>query len=182
MPKGYRKNKKRKNKMKKYLECGTVINTHGVKGALKVYSLCNSPRQLADLPQVYYCVLGEYRKLSTESASVYKDTVIFVFSEIKDMDSALRLKGKTLYADRDDIVLADGEYFLADLIGLDVIDERTGEKYGVVENVNADGAQTLYEIRTENGIKLLPAVDEFIKRIDFEKAVYITPCEGLFEI
>ena len=87
-----------------------------------------------------------------------------------------------MYADRDDIALDEGEYFLADLIGLAVIDDRTGEKYGTVENVNTGGAQTLYEIRTESGIKLMPAVDEFVKRIDFEKAVYVTPCEGLFDI
>ena len=168
--------------MKKYLECGTVTNTHGVRGAVKVYSLCNSPKRLAEIPRVYYSVLGDYRKLTPMSAGVYKDTVIFVFEEITDFESAISLKGKTLYADRDDIALDEGEYFLADLIGLAVIDDRTGEKYGTVENVNTGGAQTLYEIRTESGIKLMPAVDEFVKRIDFEKAVYVTPCEGLFDI
>ena len=167
--------------MKKYLECGTVSNTHGIAGAVKVYSLCDSPEVLADLPVVYVHKLGVYRELKVTSSSVYKQTVIFTFEGVDDVDKAARLKNCTLYADRDDFGLPDGTFFLADLIGLPVIDADNGKTYGKVSGVNTNSAQLLYEVETENGIKLLPAVDAFIKEIVPEKCIYVTPVPGLFD-
>lgn len=167
--------------MQKYLECGKVSNTHGIAGAVKVYSLCDSPDVLADLPAVYVHKLGVYRELKVKSASVYKETVIFTFEGVDDIDKASRLKNCTLYADRDDFGLPEGTFFLADLLGLEVIDANSGKVYGKVSGVNTNSAQLLYEVETESGIKLLPAVDAFIKEIVPEKCIYVTPVAGLFE-
>ena len=167
--------------MQKYLECGTVSNTHGIAGAVKVYSLCDSPEVLADLPVVYVQKLGVYRELKVTSSSVYKQTVIFTFEGVDSIDKASRLKNCTLYADRDDFGLPEGTFFLADLIGLEVIDANTEKVYGKVSGVNTNSAQLLYEVETESGIKLLPAVDAFIKEIVPEKCIYVTPVAGLFE-
>ncbi len=167
--------------MQKYLECGTVSNTHGIAGAVKVRSLCDSPEILANLHVVYVQKLGVYRELKVTGASVYKDTVIFTFEGVDDIDKASRLKNCTLYADRDDFGLPEGTFFLADLIGLEVIDADSGKLYGKVSGVNTNSAQLLYEVETENGIKLLPAVDAFIKEIVPEKCIYVTPVSGLFE-
>ncbi len=167
--------------MQKYLECGIIVNTHGVNGAVKVLSQCDTPDTLADLETVYIEQLGVHRALEVTGASVYKDTVIFTFDGVDSIDKAMRLKGKTLFADREDFLLEDGEYFLADIIGLPVIDADTGKTYGTVENVNTNSAQLLYEVKTENGIKLLPAVDAFIKEVVLENAIYVTPVAGLFD-
>lgn len=167
--------------MQKYLECGIVTNTHGINGAVKVLSQCDTPEDLAALDRVYIEQLGVHRELKVASASVYKDTVIFIFEGVDDIDKAARLKGRTIYADREDFGLEDGEYFLADIIGLKVIDADSGKLYGTVENVNTNSAQLLYEVKTENGIKLLPAVDAFIKEVVLEDAVYVTPVAGLLE-
>ncbi len=167
--------------MNKYLECGVIANSHGINGAVKALSWCDSPDVLASLPSVYIEQLGVYVELNIESASVYKDTVIFTFSGIDDIDKAVRLKGKTLYALRDDFHLEDGEYFIADLIGLDVIDAENGVIYGKIEGVNTNASQMLYEVKTESGIKLLPAVDAFIKEIVYEKCVYVNNIPGLLD-
>ena len=121
--------------MQKYLECGIITNTHGINGRVKVLSQCDTPEDLASLEYVYIEQLGVYRELEVTSASVYKDTVIFTFDGIDSIDKASRLKGKTLYADRDDFGLEEGEYFLADVIGCKVIDENSGKVYGVIEGV-----------------------------------------------
>ncbi len=167
--------------MQKYLECGTVSNTHGIAGAVKVYSLCDSPHVLASLSTLYVQKLGVYRELKVTSASVYKETVIFTFEGIDDIDHAVKLKNQTLYADRDDFDIPEGTFFLSDIIGLDVIDADNGRVYGKVSGVNTNSAQLLYEVETENGIKLLPAVEAFVKEIVPEKCVYVTPISGLFE-
>ena len=167
--------------MQKYLECGAISNTHGINGAVKVFNQCDDPETLASLENVYVEQLGVYRKLTVTSASVYKDTVIFTFEGIDTIDKAARLKGRTLFADREDFELDEGDYFLADIIGLKVVDADSGKVYGVIENVNTNSAQLLYEVKTENGIRLLPAVDAFIKNVVLEEAVYVTPVPGLLE-
>jgi 16S rRNA processing protein RimM len=167
--------------MNKYLECGTITNTHGIDGAVKSLSWCNSPEVLASFPAVYTEQLGVYRKLSVKSASVYKNMVIFTFDEVDSVEKATKLKGRTIYADREDFNLQEGEYFLADLIGLDVIDANTEKLYGKVEGVNTNASQVLYEVKTELGIRLLPAVDAFIKEIVPEKCIYVTPIPGLLD-
>lgn len=167
--------------MQKYLECGAISNTHGINGAVKVFNQCDDPETLASLENVYIEQLGVYRKLTVTSASVYKDTVIFTFEGIDTIDKAAKLKGRTLFADREDFVLEEGEYFLADIIGLKVIDADSGKEYGVIENVNTNSAQLLYEVKTESGVRLLPAVDAFIKNVVIGEAVYVTPVPGLLE-
>ena len=167
--------------MNKYLECGVISNTHGIDGAVKALSWCDSPEVLASLPSVYYEQLGVYVELTIERASVYKDTVIFSFAGIDSIDKAARFKGKTLYALRDDFQLDEDEYFIADIIGLDVIDAESGKVYGKIDGVNTNASQTLYEVKTESGIKLLPAVDAFIKEIVYEKCVYVNNIPGLLD-
>ncbi len=167
--------------MRKYLECGVVTNTHGINGSVKVISRCNTPNDLASLEKVYTEQLGVYRELTVLSASVYKDTVIFTFDGVDSIEKAIKLKGKTVFADRNDFELEEGDYFLADLIGLKVIDANSGKLYGTIENVNINSVQPLYEVKTESGIRLLPAVDAFIKEIVFDEAVYVTPVKGLLE-
>lgn len=168
--------------MKQYLECGKIINTHGISGAVKVSSACDTPYDLAELENLYIEQLGVYRKLTVTSASVYKDTVIMTFEGINDIDSATRLKNRTVFADRSDIYLEEGAYFLADIIGLPVIDAETQRVYGVIEGVNTNTPQLLYEVKTENGdVKLLPAVDAFIKEVKLESGVYVTPIQGLLD-
>lgn len=167
--------------MNKYLECGVIANTHGIDGGVKAISWCDSPEVLASLPSVYTEQLGVYIELEIESSSVYKDTVIFTFKGIDSIEKAARLKGKTLYALRDDFQLEEGEFFIADLIGLDVIDAESGKVYGKIEGVNTGTAQTLYEVKTETEIRLLPAVDAFIKEIIPEKCVYVNNIPGLLD-
>ena len=167
--------------MQKYLECGAISNTHGINGAVKVFNQCDDPQVLASLDRVYVEQLGVYRELTVTSSSVYKDTVIFTFEGVDSIDKAMRLKGKTLYADREDFELEEGEYFLADVIGLKVIDADSGKVYGTIENVNTNSAQLLYEINTPAGIRLLPVVDAFVKRVVIDEAVYVTPVSGLLE-
>ena len=70
---------------------------------------------------------------------------------------------------------------LEDLVGLLVMDAESGIKYGTLTGVINTGASDIYEIETENGMRMMPAVDEFVKEIDFEKGIFITPIEGMFD-
>ena len=75
----------------------------------------------------------------------------------------------------------EGAYFIADLIGLDVVDADSKCKYGKIKEVINRGASDIYVIKTNKGEVLFPAVDEFIDSVDVECAVYIRPIEGMFD-
>ena len=97
------------------------------------------------------------------------------------MDKAIALKNVTLYADRSDFALEDGEYFLTDIIGLDVIDNLSGKIYGKVIDIINRGASDIYVVNTPNGERMIPAVDEFIINIDVNKGITIKTIECLLD-
>ena len=165
---------------KKFLECAIIINTHGVRGNVKLESLCDSPEVLADLKRVFVKEGGSYREIKVLHTSIFKSFVLADLEGINDMDAAAAMKNTTLYAAREDFDLEEGDYFIVDLIGLDVVDVDNGTKYGVVKDVINRGSSDIYVIKTENGERMMPAVDEFVKKVDIDGgAVYIKPIAGL---
>ena len=164
-----------------FLECGKIINTHGVKGEMKVEPWCDSPTVFAKLPKVYLKKDGELIPYKLVRASVFKQLVIAGLEGIDDIDAAMLLKGQTLYAAREDFHLKKGAYFIADLVGLPVIDATSGVTYGTLREVINRGASDIYVIDTENGERMMPAVKEFVKRVDAENGIYVTPIEGMFD-
>ena len=164
---------------KKYLECALIINTHGVRGDVKLESLCDTPKVLADLKRVFFSENGGYREVKVLHTSIFKSFVLASLEGIDDMDKAMALKGKTLYASRDDFHLEEGDYFIVDLIGLDVIDHESGKVYGRVTDVINRGASDIYVVKTENGERMMPAVEEFVKAVDLDKGIFVKTIPGL---
>ena len=97
------------------------------------------------------------------------------------MDAALSLKGQTVYALREDFSLEEGEFFIADLVGMDVIDANTNEKYGTLTETINRGASDIYVVKTPNGERMIPAVPEFVDRIEPGVAIFVTPIEGMLD-
>ena len=168
-------------KKSQLLECGKIINTHGVRGGLKLESWCDTPQDLASLKKVFLSVGGEYVCHKVKRASVFKQFVLFELEGITDIDTATSLRGQIVFADRDDISIDEGAFFIADIIGLPVIDVESGEKLGTLCDVLNLGATDLYEIKTANGKKLIPAVPEFIKEIDLERGIFVSLIEGMLD-
>ena len=164
---------------KNYLECAIIINTHGVMGAVKLESLCDSPEVLASLERVFVLEGGKYREIKILHASVFKQFVLATLEGVSDMDSAAAMKGTTLYAARDDFELEEGDYFIVDLIGLDIIDVESGKTLGKITDVVNRGASDIYVVKTPTGERMMPAVEEFVKEIDLEKGVFVKTIPGL---
>ena len=170
--------------MKQFIEIGKIINTHGVKGAVKVEPWCDTPAVLSKMKRVYFApkVSGDgFAETTVLSGSVQKDKVLLTLDGIDTVDAAIALKNTVIYANRDDIPLKKGSFLIADLIGLDVIDAKSGKCYGAIKDVINRGASDIYVIKTQHGEVLFPAVDEFVVSVDIEKAVYISPIEGMFD-
>ncbi len=168
--------------MKKYIEAGQITRPHGIQGAVKAEPWCDSPEVLARLKKVYFrSGKDEYREIKVEKGSVQKDLVILKLSGVDTPESAEKLRGKIMFADRADIPIPEGAFLIADLIGLPVIDINDGRIYGKLSDVITGGANDIYEISRENGKVLIPAVKEFIKETDLEKGIFISPIKGMFD-
>jgi len=164
-----------------YIECGKIINTHGCKGGLKLESWCNSPEELVNLKNLFLFENGIYKSYKVLKASIFKQFVLVELDGINDMDLAIKLKNNIVYASRDDFELEDGEYFIADVIGLSVIDVDSNKIYGKISDIINRGASDIYVITTDNGEVMVPVVDEFIKDVNIEKGiVLIKPIDGMF--
>ncbi len=165
-----------------YLECGKIVNTHGVRGGLKVESYCDTPQVLASLPELFLLKNGNYEAKKVERASVGAGRVLLYLAGVETLDDAMLLKGKTVYAKREDLPLAEGAHFIADLIGLPAIDAKSGRVYGKITAVEDMPSSEMYTITTPKGASVLyPAIAEFVDRVDVETGVYLTPIPGFFE-
>ncbi len=164
----------------KYLECGKIINTHGIDGGVKLECWCDSPEILADLDRVYFKSGDNYEARRMLRSSVFKNFVIAKIEGIADIDTAQSQVGRVIYADRADFALEEGDYFIADLVGLDVIHADSGETLGRLREVINRGASDIYVIDTPEGERMMPAVDEFVIEIDIDKGIYVRPIEGMF--
>ena len=165
-----------------YLEAGKIVNTHGVRGDVKSECWCDYIEVMTDDLSVLYRKKGEeYLPLTITKASAFKGMVLLHFEGIDTFEAANSLRGEIVYAKREDIPLDEGACFIADMLGLLVIDANTGKVYGKLKNVNDAASGQLYEIATEHGIVLLPAVPDFVKEVDLEKGIFITPIPGFFD-
>ena len=165
----------------KFLECGKIINTHGVRGTVKVESWCDTPEDLASLKRISFKRGDSFDTRKVIRASVFKQFVLMDIEGVSSIDDATVLKERVIYADRKDIKIEEGAYFIADLIGLPVIDKETGDVIGTLCDVLNLGASDIYTIKTENGEKMIPAVPEFIKEVDVEKGIFVSLIEGMLD-
>ena len=165
-----------------YLVCGTIVNTHGVKGAVKLESHCDSPKVLASLRRVFLLTKeGIYEERKVIKASVGGGRVLAYFEGVNDLNDAILLKGKTVYAKREELPLPKGSHFVADLIGLPMIDADTGRIYGTVTAVDTMPSSDMYTVKEADGnVVLFPAVKEFLVRIDTDEGVFVRPIPGFF--
>ena len=59
-----------------YIECGKIINTHGVRGGLKLESWCDTPADLASLKKVFFKKGAEFECRKVKKASIFKQFVL----------------------------------------------------------------------------------------------------------
>ena len=169
--------------MEDLLRVGVIANTHGIRGEVKVFPTTDEKERFKDLKKVILDMGKEQKVLEIQSVRFFKNLVILKFKGIDNINDIEMYKGKDLLVTREDAVpLEEGEYFIADLLDLDVYSDED-EKIGVLYDVMQTGANDVYVVKTEEGKEiLLPAIDECILDIDLEESrmtVYIM--EGLLD-
>lgn len=155
--------------MEDLLQVGAIAQTHGIRGEVKVFPMTDDVRRFQKLKEIILDTGREKMTLEIEGVKYFKKFVILKFKGIDNINDIERYKGKALYVTRENAVkLGRDEYFIADLIDLEVYDED-GNYLGVLTNVIETGANDVYEVRFEDGREvLLPAIKQCILDIDME--------------
>ena len=150
---------------RQYIDAGRIVNTHGVRGEVKIEVWLDSAEMLRGFRRVY--LAGEEKKLL--SARVQKDFVIARLEGVEDVNAAMALKGRTVQIDRADARLEPGAFFIQDILGASVVDEN-GAEIGRLSDVLELPGQRVYVVKGETE-HLIPAVPAFVLNTDAEAGV-----------
>ena len=155
--------------MEQMLRVGVITSTHGVRGEVKVFPTTDDAKRFKNLKQV---ILDgkEPLELSIEQVKFFKNMVILKFRGYDSINDVETWRQRDLMITRDQAVeLKENEYFITDLIGLSVADDK-GLELGTVKDVLVTGANDVYVVELKNGKELLlPAIGDCILEVNLEQ-------------
>ena len=158
---------------------GKIVNTHGIKGEVKLYPYTDDIDNLSKIKEVYFDE-NLNNKHKVKNCKIQKNMLIMKLEGINIVEEAAKLKDTNLYIIKEDISDIEDTYYIEDLIGMDVIDENEN-LIGTITYVFNTGANDVYEIKSvDNKEVYIPAIKDVVKKVDIKnKKMYIEMMEGL---
>lgn len=164
-----------------HFKVGKIVNTQGLKGEVRVYPFTDDINRFDEL-DVFYLDKDFSTKWNVERVRYKGNLVIMKIKDIDSIEKAERLRDKFIYVSREDSRdLEEEEYFIADMIGLEVF-TLDGKKVGVLSDVLQYAANDVYVIKGEEKEYLIPAIMKFVPTIDMnERKMIIDPIKGMID-
>ena len=156
------------------LYIGDILNPHGLKGSLIVFSHTRPAHAVAGYLRWY---IGKDESNVTEYAVVdchqHKKRILAKLEGIETIEQVEPLKGLKIFVPEDEVEVDEDEFLWQDLMGCTVV-EQNGQKLGEVTALHEYGAQDNLEIKTtedmdESGEWLLPFIEDVIVDVDLDK-------------
>lgn len=143
---------------------GKIVAPHGVRGDVRVIPLTDFPDRFLNMKAV---LVGEDRLLSIENAKFHKQFLLLKFRDLNERNAVEVLKGHFLYVPRKDVMpLADDEFYVFDIIGMNVY-TPDGDLLGTVSEVIETGSNDVYVVESPNARPLLvPALKKIVTGMD----------------
>ena len=167
--------------MEALLQVGVITTTHGVRGEVKVFPTTDDPARFKKLKDVILDNGKAKKDLEIENVKFFKNMVILKFKGLDNINDVERFRQAKLLVTRENAVeLEEDEYFIADLIGINVTSDE-GEELGTIKDVLQTGANDVYVIAKENTPDLLvPAIHDCVLAVDIEaQTMTVHLLEGL---
>ena len=160
-----------------YVYIGDLVNTHGLKGEVRILSDFKYKETIFKIHNTLY--IGKNKeKLVINSYRKHKNYDMLTFDGLNAIEDVINYKGDKVYINRDDL---DKEIILdEDLIGFSVY--QGGIFKGVVSSLMSSNLYTLLVIKKDDKEYLIPNISKFVLSIDFnEKNIYIIEMKGLLD-
>lgn len=160
--------------MKDMLRIGVVTKTHGIRGEVKVFPTTDDVSRFKKTDEVVLITKEGNLTLHVESVKYFKNIVILKFKELNNINEVEGFRGCDLMVTRENALpLAEGQYYLCDVIGAKVVEED-GSPIGTVRDVIETGANNVFAIETDEGREVLfPVIDDCIKKVDTEAGIVV---------
>lgn len=157
----------------KYVRIGKIVNTHGIKGELRILSDFKYKDKVFKKGMKFY-VGKKKEEFMVNSYRFHKVFDMVTFSGFNNINDVEYLKGDYVFAKEEDILLDDDEFLTENLLGFTMFigDKEAGV---VTEIINTPANDVI-----KSGNILVPFVKEFVSKIDEEnKTIYINDIRGL---
>lgn len=151
--------------MEKYIRIARIVGTHGVRGEIKLESEADSLDFIKKFKKFYI----DNKPYDVEESREHKGRLLVKLSAVNDRESAEEFRNKAVYISREDAQLPKGRYFLQDILGAEVVDEKEGNIGRLVEFIDTP-AGIIYVVKGERE-RLIPQNPEFIIETDAEKGL-----------
>ena len=169
--------------METRFQVGVITSPHGIAGEVNVFPTTDDPKRFRRLKEVILVKGKTESTVEIESVKFFKQMVILKLKGYDDRDSVEKLRQCSLLVPRENAVrLQKDEYFIADLIGLKVLDaDQSDAEIGTLEDVMSTGANDVYVIRRTSGEELLlPAIKQCVLEVNvMDGFVRVHLLEGL---
>lgn len=162
--------------MQKMLCVGEIVNTHGVRGELKVVPLLDNSDDLFDYKRFFI----DGKSYENENVRFHKDFALIKLKGVDDMNLAESFKGKFLELPREELKpLPEGRYYICDLIGLKVIDEILGELGNITEVIETV-SNDVYVVNYKGKELCIPVLEDVVHDVDLDNLIVrVTLPKGL---
>ena len=151
--------------MHQILCVGEIVNTHGIRGEIKVIPLVDDISTFDELESV----IIDNKTFNLEAVRFHKNMLLIKLKELNDMDSAQKLKGKFLEVNRNELKeLEEGRYYICDIVGLKVIDENIGE-IGIINDIQETGSNDVYITEYMGKPLCIPALADVILEVNIDE-------------
>ncbi|MBN8207454.1 ribosome maturation factor RimM [Bacillus sp. NTK071] len=169
--------------MTEWLNVGKIVNTHGVRGEVRVISRTDFPEErYATGNKLYLFKNDEPVALTVSSHRKHKQFDLLTFEGFHNINEVVHMKEGILKVKEDQGgKLLKEEFYYRDIIGLEVHTEE-GEYLGKVKEILSPGANDVWVVQSASGGKdlLLPYIEQVVKQVDLDEGkITVHLMEGL---
>lgn len=167
-----------------FLKIGKIVNTHGIKGEVKIYPYTDDLDNFLSYKTIYLDeALSIKRKI--KYSKVHKNMIIAKLENINSIEETKLVMNNYIYVVKPKIKDED-IFYVEDLIGLELyevdksLDYSKANFFGVLKDILKPGANDVYEVMHNNSLVYLPVIKDVVKKIDLDSGkIYVEIMEGL---
>lgn len=164
-------------------QVGKIVNTQGIKGEIRVLSNSDfKDVRFATGNKLEAKMRNGSEMIEIENHYAHKNFDILKLKGYDNINDVLKFKNALLLGEElTDEALGEGEYFVEQIVGLNVVDQD-GNQVGTVKSINTQSYQKLLVIKTSGKDAMIPYVDHFVDSIDLEtNTMHVNIIPGLID-
>lgn len=172
------------NDMEKWFNVGKIVNTHGIRGEVRVISKTDFPELRYKVGNTLYLFMPGSNKpieLIVKTHRTHKNFNLLTFEGLENINDVEKFRDGIIKVPESQLAdLEEDEFYYHEIIGC-LVATTSGKEIGKVTEILSPGANDVWVIKSSEGKEILiPYIKDVVKKVDVkEKVILIDPMEGL---